>query len=128
MGINIFRMPPRAFLRKVIWGHPPSRLNLEILQVTDCISARSSKKNRIFYIFIIFLYPQLISAKQYPPAYSYGSVVLNNYSRKAGVLPVIFDHWNHRTMFTCRLCHIDIGFAMQAESTRITSTSISPVS
>jgi c(7)-type cytochrome triheme protein len=34
---------------------------------------------------------------------------------------VVFDHWLHRARFTCRLCHVDIGFAMQANGTGITA-------
>src|SRR3990172_11845730 len=52
-------------------------------------------------------------------AYDYGKVVLNNYSEKAGLAPVVFDHWLHRARFTCRLCHVDIGFAMKAGGTDI---------
>jgi c(7)-type cytochrome triheme protein len=32
---------------------------------------------------------------------------------------VVFNHWLHRARFTCRLCHVDIGFAMEAGGTRI---------
>jgi c(7)-type cytochrome triheme protein len=34
---------------------------------------------------------------------------------------VVFDHWVHRSRFTCRLCHVDIGFAMEAGGTDITA-------
>jgi c(7)-type cytochrome triheme protein len=34
---------------------------------------------------------------------------------------VVFDHWLHRAKFTCRLCHVDIGFAMEAEATDISA-------
>jgi c(7)-type cytochrome triheme protein len=55
-----------------------------------------------------------------PPAdpADYGKVILDQYS-----LPtpgaVVFDHWLHRSKFTCRLCHVDIGFAMTARATGI---------
>jgi c(7)-type cytochrome triheme protein len=51
----------------------------------------------------------------------YGRVVINNYSEKAGTAPVVFQHWLHRARFTCRLCHVDIGFAMEAGATNITA-------
>jgi c(7)-type cytochrome triheme protein len=51
----------------------------------------------------------------------YGRVVIKNYSRRAGLAPVVFDHWVHRSRFTCRLCHVDIGFAMSANGTEITA-------
>lgn len=51
----------------------------------------------------------------------YGRVIIANYSGRAGLAPVVFDHWLHRAQFTCRLCHVDIGFAMQADATKITA-------
>ena len=53
------------------------------------------------------------------PTGLYGRVVLDSYSTKAGLAPVVFDHWLHRSKFTCRLCHVDIGFAMKAKATGI---------
>ena len=72
----------------------------------------------ILYIFIIFFsFLCLTSAQNLPSREYYGKVILNNYSNNAGIAPVVFDHWLHRAKFTCRLCHIDIGFAMKAEAT-----------
>jgi len=51
----------------------------------------------------------------------YGRVIIRNYSRSAGLAPVVFDHWVHRSRFTCRFCHVDIGFAMNAGETHITA-------
>jgi c(7)-type cytochrome triheme protein len=51
----------------------------------------------------------------------YGRVVINNASQKAGLAPVVFDHWLHRAKYTCRLCHIDIGFGMKAGVSGITA-------
>ncbi|MDR3762841.1 MAG: cytochrome c3 family protein [Acidobacteriota bacterium] len=57
-----------------------------------------------------------------PPARDYGKVVLH---AQAAHSPgdVVFDHWLHRSHFTCRVCHVDIGFAMQAGETGITAES-----
>ncbi len=44
----------------------------------------------------------------------YGNVVLDTNSLKAGVNPVLFEHWVHRKAFTCRVCHVDVGFSMKA--------------
>jgi c(7)-type cytochrome triheme protein len=49
-------------------------------------------------------------------------VVLDDFSRRAGVPPVGFDHWRHRARFTCRLCHVDIGFAMRAGETKVSAS------
>ena len=57
--------------------------------------------------------------KKRPLPPDYGKVVIANYSERAGLSPVVFDHWLHRSKFTCRLCHVDIGFAMKAGGTGI---------
>jgi c(7)-type cytochrome triheme protein len=51
----------------------------------------------------------------------YGSIVMNNFSKKAGLAPVVFDHWLHRAKHTCRLCHVDIMFSMKAGDTGVTA-------
>lgn len=56
-----------------------------------------------------------------PRPYEYGRVVIDNFSSQANMAPVAFDHWLHRAKFTCRLCHVDIGFAMTAGATKITA-------
>lgn len=56
-----------------------------------------------------------------PPPHKYGRVVIDEQSRGAGLAPVVFEHWLHRAMYTCRLCHVDIGFMMQAGKTGITA-------
>jgi c(7)-type cytochrome triheme protein len=60
--------------------------------------------------------------KKRPLSFEYGRVVINNYSGKANLAPVEFDHWLHRSKFTCRLCHMDIGFGMKANATQIKAT------
>lgn len=51
----------------------------------------------------------------------YGKVILNAHSA-TGPGPVVFDHWLHRSKFTCRLCHVDIGFAMEANATGVSAS------
>ena len=51
--------------------------------------------------------------------HEYGNVTISNYSEKAGLAPVEFNHWLHRAIYTCRLCHVDIAFGMKAGSTNI---------
>ena len=55
-----------------------------------------------------------------PKAQDFGNVVINSYSEAKGEAAVMFPHWLHRAKFTCRLCHVDLGFAMQAGGTDIT--------
>lgn len=54
------------------------------------------------------------------PFWQYGNVVLRSKSRPAGMAPVVFPHWNHRTRVTCRVCHLELGFAMRGGDTGIT--------
>jgi len=58
--------------------------------------------------------------KKRPKLDEYGNVVMNNFSEKEKMAPVVFKHWLHRSKYTCRLCHVDIGFAMQAGATGVT--------
>lgn len=53
------------------------------------------------------------------PPYEYGSVTMNNYTQQGGIPHVVFDHWVHRQHYTCRLCHVDIGFGMTANSSKV---------
>ncbi|MDH4163997.1 MAG: hypothetical protein OEW15_15110 [Nitrospirota bacterium] len=58
--------------------------------------------------------------KKRSSAQDYGKVVINTAnSERYGLGPVQFDHWLHRTKTTCRVCHVDIGFAMKAGGTGI---------
>jgi c(7)-type cytochrome triheme protein len=55
--------------------------------------------------------------KRRTPPQEFGRVVLANQARKAKVPAVVFDHWLHRAKYTCRVCHVDAGFAMKAGGT-----------
>ena len=54
----------------------------------------------------------------------YADVVLNKYSDKEGVRPVIFPHWFHRIRFQCRVCHQELGFEMRVGSNKVTMDEI----
>ena len=49
----------------------------------------------------------------------YADVVLNRYSEKEGMRPVIFPHWFHRIRFRCKVCHFELGFKMRAGSNEV---------
>ena len=53
------------------------------------------------------------------PPYEYGTVLMNKFTEAKGMDPVVFRHWSHRVKYTCRLCHIDIGFAMERGETMV---------
>lgn len=50
----------------------------------------------------------------WPALAEYGDVVINNYSDKANMRPVVFPHWFHRIRFRCKVCHADLGFQFKA--------------
>lgn len=52
--------------------------------------------------------------------HEYGNVIIDNASTANKIAPVVFNHWLHRSKYTCRLCHVDIGFAMKKGETEIT--------
>ncbi len=52
--------------------------------------------------------------KRMPRPEEFGNVVINNYSSKNNIAPVVFKHWIHRAKYTCRVCHVELGFAMEA--------------
>lgn len=57
--------------------------------------------------------------KKRPLPHEFGRVVIDNFSAKKGLAPVVFDHWLHRAKFTCRLCHVDLAFGMKAGASAI---------
>lgn len=57
--------------------------------------------------------------KARPLPQDYGRVVLRNFSEQNRMAPVVFDHWLHRTQFTCGVCHVDLAFAMTAGATGV---------
>lgn len=60
-----------------------------------------------------------------PRPHEYGNVLIDNYSSIGNIIsPVVFKHWLHRSRYTCRLCHMDIGFAMSGGQTKITCDDI----
>ena len=54
------------------------------------------------------------------PHWKYGNVVMRRKSVKAGMPAVVFPHWVHRARYTCRVCHLELGFSMRAGDTGIT--------
>ena len=97
---------------------------------TYLMRKRTRRNERGFLLLVlacgILLLGNIALAQMYlpepPPEPSeYGKVILDNHS-KAGPGAVVFDHWLHRSKFTCRLCHVDIGFAMQADATGINAS------
>ena len=61
---------------------------------------------------------QQVYLQAVPPEDQFGNVTLNKHVAPDNG-PVVFEHWLHRSKFTCRVCHVDIGFAMVANGTGI---------
>jgi c(7)-type cytochrome triheme protein len=61
------------------------------------------------------------AAPVYTAVAIHGRVVLDTSSTRFGMPAVVFDHWRHRALYTCRVCHVDVGFAMKAGETRISA-------
>ncbi|HEY3306998.1 MAG TPA: c(7)-type cytochrome triheme domain-containing protein [Desulfuromonadaceae bacterium] len=75
----------------------------------------------LFFIGTSITWAEQGRKKRKPLPYEYGNAVINNFSKFEGMPPVTFDHWVHRQYYTCRLCHVDIGFGMTTGSTKITA-------
>ncbi|HTY21515.1 MAG TPA: c(7)-type cytochrome triheme domain-containing protein [Desulfomonilaceae bacterium] len=73
----------------------------------------------VFCLFFTFI--ASTAGRSLVPAKEYGKVILTDHSTKALFPPARFDHWLHRAFFTCRLCHVDLGFAMQQNGTKVTA-------
>ncbi len=81
-------------------------------------------KKMFFLIFSLIILSGLASGqtgvkKKRALPHEFGNVIINNYSERADLAPVEFNHWLHRAIYTCRLCHVDIAFGMKAGSTNI---------
>jgi len=77
----------------------------------------------VFFLMAFLMDAQAFGTKKKrPKLHEYGNVVINNFSGKQNIAPVVFKHWLHRAKYTCRVCHVDIGFAMKAGGTGITET------
>ena len=55
-----------------------------------------------------------------PSPEEYGNIIIDRTSRNNNVKPVSFSHWLHRTKYTCRVCHFELGFEFNVNATDIT--------
>ena len=54
-----------------------------------------------------------------PPPEEYGNILIRRGSVGHDIQPVSFSHWIHRQKHTCRVCHFEIQFSMEANVTEI---------
>lgn len=56
---------------------------------------------------------------------TYGDVLMNRNTKDLkDVKPVMFSHWVHRSKYTCKACHTDLGFSLKARQTDIRQADI----
>lgn len=55
-----------------------------------------------------------------PPPHEYGNLLIDRTTVKGPVKPASFSHWSHRRRYTCRVCHLELGFAFERNGTEIT--------
>lgn len=77
------------------------------------------KRLRFILLILLTVSAPLSALGANPSPENYGRVVISNFSPKAGMAKVVFDHWLHRSQFTCRVCHVDLGFLMKKGETRM---------
>jgi c(7)-type cytochrome triheme protein len=84
------------------------------------------RKFQFFFLVILIISAISLSfaqsggiRKKRPPRHEYGNIIMNKNTEEGKIAPVVFKHWVHRTRYTCRLCHMDVGFSMQAGGTAI---------
>jgi len=83
-----------------------------IVTLAFCLTARAGDRAELGKVL-----------KQIPPNgpfWKYGNVVMRKNCKQAGMAPVVFAHWSHRSRYTCRVCHQELGFAMRSGDTGIT--------
>ncbi len=54
-----------------------------------------------------------------PAPDKYGDVVMDRLSSANGQKAVVFSHWSHRARFSCRICHYELNFQLNAGLTDI---------
>ena len=81
-------------------------------------------KRYVLVLVALLVMPALALAqsgvkKRRPLPYEFGRVKIGSAATAQTLPDAVFDHWLHRAKFTCRVCHVDIGFAMKAGGTGI---------
>jgi len=61
-----------------------------------------------------------IQLPKLPPPEEYGHITLDRLIKGKGMEPVHFSHWSHRVLYSCSVCHTELGFPMQRGGVEIT--------
>ena len=76
--------------------------------------------------FVLFALGAATASSQFydlpplPHPSQYGNVLITRQTADMTMPTVSFSHWSHRTRYTCRVCHFELEFAMEANATEIT--------
>lgn len=73
----------------------------------------------LLLFFIIFFSEGFINLPQPLPEEFYGNTLIDKVSTSNNVKAVVFPHWIHRVKFTCRVCHFEMEFSMEKNTTEI---------
>ncbi len=73
---------------------------------------------------VVVLAAMFLALIAMPAQSEYADVVLNRFSEKEGMRPVVFPHWFHRIRFRCKVCHSELGFKMRAGANEVRMTDI----
>lgn len=63
---------------------------------------------------------QFFNLPPLPHPSKYGNVLIDRQTAEMTMPTVSFSHWSHRTRYTCRVCHFELEFMMEANATEIT--------
>jgi len=95
--------------------------------VQGSFSDRMRNKSHALTMFLLFslvtmVIPQkaALAADASLPPDEFGNTIINRISEKNRVKPVAFSHWLHRKKYTCRVCHFELEFNMQHNTTEVT--------
>lgn len=83
-----------------------------------CILLFSAVPARLLFSSGTFRLPPVL------PPEEYGDVLMDKSSPAKGITPVVFSHWTHRSKYTCRVCHVELEFALKANMTGVICNSI----
>lgn len=95
-----------------LWRWILPLLTLLVVLLLDAIHASSLEREELGRVLKIM--------PPNGPAARYGNVVMRQKCQKAGMAPVVFPHWSHRARYTCRVCHVELDFAMRLGGSGIT--------
>ncbi len=83
------------------------------------------KANKLLLLVLVVIAAPIVLAQTFdlprlPEPWQFGDVMITRQIESGSLPPVVFSHWSHRTRYTCRVCHFELGFVTKANETMIT--------